>query len=80
MACPVCFGAVEPAVRESMNAGILVLLGVTAVVLACFLRFFVALARRSRESAHLVDTMPAGIRAAHSTPSVEAGLQVRLTT
>ncbi len=41
--------------RESMNAGILVLLGVTAVVLACFLRFFVALARRSREAAHLVD-------------------------
>ena len=38
-----------------MNAGILVLLGVTAVVLACFLRFFVALARRSRDAAHLVD-------------------------
>jgi hypothetical protein len=54
MACPVCFGNVEPAVRESMNAGILVLLGVTAVVLACFLRFFVALARRSRDAAHLV--------------------------
>ena len=57
MACPVCFGAAaDPALRESMNAGILVLLGVTAVVLACFLRFFVALARRSREAAHLVDT------------------------
>jgi hypothetical protein len=53
MACPVCFGAAaDPALRESMNAGILVLLGVTAVVLACFLRFFVALARRSREVAH----------------------------
>ena len=56
MACPVCFGSVEPAVRESLNAGILVLLGVTAVVLGCFLRFFVALARRSRAAAHLVDT------------------------
>ena len=55
MACPVCFGAADPAVRESMNAGIFVLLGVTAVVLACFLRFFVALARRSRDAAHLVD-------------------------
>ena len=56
MACPVCFSAVtDPAVRESMNAGILVLLGVTAVVLACFLRFFVALARRSRDAAHLVE-------------------------
>jgi hypothetical protein len=54
MACPVCFGSVEPAVRESLNAGILVLLGVTAVVLGCFVRFFVALARRSRAAAHLV--------------------------
>ena len=55
MACPVCFGNVEPAVRESMNAGILVLLGVTALVFAGFLRFFVALARRSRAAAHLVE-------------------------
>lgn len=50
MACPVCFGAVEPSIRESMNIGILVLLGVTAGVLACFARFFVVLARRSRQT------------------------------
>lgn len=54
-ACTVCFGAVEPIVRESLNAGILVLLGVTLVVLGCFARFFVTLARRSREAAPLVD-------------------------
>jgi hypothetical protein len=54
-ACTVCFGAVEPIVRESMNAGILVLLGVTVFVLGCFARFFVTLARRSRAAAHLVD-------------------------
>jgi hypothetical protein len=54
MSCPVCFGAVEPSVRESMNIGILVLLGVTVGVLGCFARFFVALARRSRAAAHLV--------------------------
>ena len=36
MACPVCFGGDDLAVRESLNAGIGVLLGVTAVVLACF--------------------------------------------
>ena len=47
MACPVCFGAAEPAVRESVNAGIFVLLGVTAVVLAGFVRFFVSIARRA---------------------------------
>jgi hypothetical protein len=55
MACPVCFGAVEPSVRESMNIGIFVLLGVTVGVLGCFARFFIALARRSRAAAHLVE-------------------------
>ena len=55
MACPVCFGGEDIAVRESMNAGIGVLLAVTAVVLGVFARFFVNLARRSRENAHLVE-------------------------
>jgi hypothetical protein len=55
MACPVCFGGEDIAVRESMNAGIGVLLGITAVVLGVFARFFVNLARRSRENAHLVE-------------------------
>ena len=54
MACPVCFGGEDTVVRESLNAGIGVLLGVTAVVLGLFARFFLQLARRSRESAHLV--------------------------
>jgi hypothetical protein len=54
MACPVCFGGDDAAVRESLNAGIGVLLGVTFVVLGLFARFFLRLARRSRESAHLV--------------------------
>ncbi len=47
MACPVCFGNAAPEIRESINAGIFVLLGVTAVVLAGFLRFFIQIARRS---------------------------------
>ena len=53
MACPVCFGEVGPAVRESMNAGIVVLLGVTVGVLGCFARFFIVLARRARAAADL---------------------------
>ena len=48
MACPVCFGGEDPVVRESLNAGIGVLMGVTAIVLGCFGRFFVVLARRAR--------------------------------
>lgn len=55
MACTVCFGAVDLAVRESMNLGILVLLGVTIVVLGCFAMFFVTLARRARQAGHLAD-------------------------
>jgi hypothetical protein len=54
MACPVCFGGDDPGMRESLNAGIGVLMGVTGIVLGCFARFFITLARRSRASAHLV--------------------------
>jgi hypothetical protein len=62
MACPVCFGGEDEIVRESLNLGIGVLLGVTAIVLGAFGRFFLVLARRSRESAHLVDHAPRGAR------------------
>jgi hypothetical protein len=55
MACPVCFGGDDPVVRESVNAGIAVLLGVTLVVLGCFARFFVVLARRAREAGRMTD-------------------------
>jgi hypothetical protein len=55
IACQICFAGSDAVVRASMNAGIGVLLVVTAVVLACFARFFLILARRSRESAHLVE-------------------------
>jgi len=53
--CPVCFTGGDPVTRETLNAGIGVLLGVTLVVLGLFARFFVKLARRSRAAAHLVD-------------------------
>jgi hypothetical protein len=55
MSCPVCFSGDDPVVRESLTAGISVLLGVTLVVLGCFARFFVALARRARAAAHMVE-------------------------
>jgi hypothetical protein len=45
MACPVCFGGEDTVMRESLNAGIGVLMGVTAIVLACFPRFFIGPAR-----------------------------------
>jgi H+/Cl- antiporter ClcA len=56
--CSVCFNGSDPVMTGSLNAGILVLLGITAVVLGCFGYFFVRLAQRSREAAHLVGADP----------------------
>jgi hypothetical protein len=52
--CSVCFSGADPMARAGLNAGIIVLLGVTAAVLGCFACFFIRLARRSRAAAHLV--------------------------
>lgn len=57
MSCPVCFGGEDALMRESLNAGIGVLLGVTAVVLGGFARFFFTLARRAR-AAEVSDAAP----------------------
>jgi hypothetical protein len=46
-ACPVCFTPADPVITESLNAGILVLLGITAGVLAGFIRFILSLIRRA---------------------------------
>lgn len=50
MSCPVCFNAaaLDDTVRQSINWGIFVLMGVTGVVLAGFLRFIISIAGRSR--------------------------------
>jgi hypothetical protein len=54
VACPICFGGDDLVVRESLNAGIGVLMGVTVVVLLLFARFVAQLARRADESAQAV--------------------------
>ena len=53
--CQVCFRGTDAVVRDSLNAGILVLLGVTAVVLGCLAYFFVGLARRARAAEHRLE-------------------------
>jgi hypothetical protein len=58
MACPVCFGGDDTVMRESLNAGIGVLMGVTAIVLAGFARFILLLARRQREHARVEEVRP----------------------
>jgi len=48
LACVVCFSPFDPLVRDSVNAGVLVLLAVTGGVLIGFAAFIVRIARRSR--------------------------------
>lgn len=55
LSCPVCFAPRDPVVRESVNLGIPVLLGVTTVVLAGAARFVASIIRRSREATTFVD-------------------------
>ena len=50
MACPVCYLPTDEAARTSLNLGIFVLLGVTALVLAGFVGFIASLVRRARSS------------------------------
>ena len=47
---PACADAAA-GMRESLNAGIGVLMGVTTIVLGCFARFFVVLAKRAKAAA-----------------------------
>ena len=49
MNCPVCFnaGVADDSVRTSINLGVGVMLSVTAIVLAGFLRFIVSVIRRA---------------------------------
>jgi hypothetical protein len=77
MNCPVCFNAstADDTVRASLNLGIFVLMGVTADVLAGFLRFIVSIARLSK--ADLKVRLYDGKNRAQST-AVEAGLEARL--
>ena len=67
MACPVCFGGEDTLMRESLNAGIGVLVGVTAIVLACFATFIVKLARRSQLAEVLEPSNPSTIFNQQST-------------
>jgi hypothetical protein len=51
LGCPVCFTGDDPVVRESLSAGIGVLVGITLIVLASFACFFIVLARRAKAAA-----------------------------
>lgn len=48
--CPVCYGAAEGGIVDGARLGIWLLLGVTVLVQAAFVTFFVTLWRRARRS------------------------------
>lgn len=48
LACPVCFGQNDSAMAVAINAGVLMMLGVVAVMLGLFAAFIFYLARRAR--------------------------------
>ena len=72
MSCPVCFNAAtsDDTVRQSINLGVFVLMGVTGVVLAGFLRFIISIVRRSKAD------LKVGLYDGTPPSSVEAGLRV----
>jgi hypothetical protein len=87
MSCPVCFNAAasDETVRTSLNLGIFVLMGVTAIVLAGFVRFIASIVRLSaadlkvRLSENDVRKADLKVRLYENDgPNVEAGLQARL--
>ncbi|MGD9904455.1 MAG: hypothetical protein AB7U83_13405 [Vicinamibacterales bacterium] len=69
MACPVCFTGDDPILRDSLTAGIGVLVAVTLVVLVAFAAFFVVLARRAR-AAQADASPPPATAAAPSLPTL----------
>jgi hypothetical protein len=50
-ACPICFGAGDGPMADGLNAGIVVLLGVTVFVLGGFAVGMIGFARRARRYA-----------------------------
>ena len=52
-ACPVCFGQSDAPMAQATNNGILLMLGVVAVVLSAFASFILYLNRRARFAASL---------------------------
>ncbi|OLB61698.1 MAG: hypothetical protein AUI11_08575 [Acidobacteria bacterium 13_2_20CM_2_66_4] len=51
LACPVCFGENDSPMAQAMNSGILLMLGVVAVMLTAFASFFIYLIRRAKQAA-----------------------------
>ena len=66
-ACPVCFGDPNSAMSIGASWGILVMIGITGGVLACFASFFLYLLKRSRMAiGQRVDLSPSSRARSHS--------------
>ena len=80
MSCPVCFNAsaADESVRASLNLGILVLMGVTGVVLAGFVRFIMSIARLSKADLSNADLPSSALALGRVHRTLGEGGQARL--
>jgi len=51
IACPVCFGQSDSPLASAINMGVIMMLGVVAVMLGSFAAFFIYLNRRAKQVA-----------------------------
>ena len=63
LACPVCFGQSDSPLANAINRGVIVMLGVVALMLGSFAAFFIYLNRRAKQ---LADGEAAGGHYAHT--------------
>ena len=73
LACPVCFGQNDSPLAAAMNQGILLMLGVVALVLGAFASFFIVLIRRANRLSAQASTAEAARSADALAGPAEAG-------
>jgi hypothetical protein len=68
LACPVCFGQSDSPLANAINMGVIMMLGVVAVMLGSFAAFFIYLNRRAKQvAAGMLGAADAGRRPLSST-------------
>lgn len=70
-ACPVCFGQSDSPLAKAINMGVVMMLGVVAVMLGSFATFFVYLNRRAKQVAEDVDSQ--GYSSARASTNPQEG-------
>jgi hypothetical protein len=73
LACPVCFGASDSPLAKAINMGVIMMLGVVAVMLGSFGAFFIHLNRRAKQLADAAPSDAGRLAAGLSAPNPQEG-------